>query len=97
MSLAVTCLILSCLVGYADYLTGYKPSLLLFYLLPISLAVWFGSFVFALAIVVFCVLVWVLSDIASGIPAIGYWNIGMACFCRFRAFLMCTIEVTNAH
>jgi signal transduction histidine kinase len=84
-SLAVTCLILCCLIGYADYLTGYKPSLLLFYLLPISLAVWFGSFVFALAIVVFCVLVWVLSDIASGIPAIGYWNIGMA-FVSFALF-----------
>jgi signal transduction histidine kinase len=84
-SLAVTCLVLICLIGYADYLTGYKSSLLLFYLLPISLAVWFGSFVFALPMVVFCVLVWVLSDVASGIPAIGYWNIGMA-FASFALF-----------
>jgi signal transduction histidine kinase len=84
-SLAVTCLILSCLIGYADYLTGYKSSLLLFYLLPVSLAVWFGSFVFALAIALFCVLVWVLSDIASGIPAVEYWNNGMA-FAAFALF-----------
>ena len=84
-SLAATCLVLSCLIGYADYLTGYKRSLLLFYLLPISLAVWFGSFVFALAIVVFCVAVWVLSDVASGIPAVGFWNVGMA-FAAFALF-----------
>ena len=42
-SLAIACLLLTCLVGYADYLTGYERSLLLFYLLPISLAAWFGE------------------------------------------------------
>ena len=65
--------------------TGYERSLLLFYLLPISLAVWFGRLVFALAIVAFCVAVWVLSDLASGIPAVGFWNIGMA-FAAFALF-----------
>jgi signal transduction histidine kinase len=78
-SLVVACLILTCLVGYVDYLTGYERSLLLFYLLPISLAAWFGNLAFALAIVVVCVAVWVLSDLAAGIPAVGLWNIGMAC------------------
>src|SRR6266536_2584609 len=84
-SLAIVCLILICLVGYADYLTGYERSLLLFYLLPISLAAWFGTFVFGLAIVAVCVLVSVLSDLASGIPALGLWNIGMA-FASFALF-----------
>jgi len=84
-SLAVSCLVLVGLIGYADYLTGYERSLLLFYLLPISLAVWFGRLVFALAIVAFCVAVWVLSDLASGIPAVGFWNIGMA-FAAFALF-----------
>src|SRR6266567_7837547 len=84
-SLAIVCLILICLVGYADYLTGYERSLLLFYLLPISLAAWFGTFVFGLAIVAVCVLVSVLSDLASGIPALGFWNIGMA-FASFALF-----------
>ena len=77
-SLAIVCFILSGLIGYVDYLTGYERSLLLFYLLPISLAAWFDSFALAIAIVVACVLVWVLSDLASGIPALGFWNIGMA-------------------
>lgn len=84
-SLVVACLLLTCLVGYADYLTGYDRSLLLFYLLPISLAAWFGDFAFAVAIVVVCVLVSVLSDLASGIPALRFWNIGMA-FASFALF-----------
>jgi len=83
--LAIVCLVVTGVVGYADYATGYERSLLLFYLLPISLAVWFGNFIFALAIVVACVLVWVLSDVASGIPAVGFWNIGMA-FASFALF-----------
>lgn len=84
-SLVIACLLLTCLVGYADYLTGYDRSLLLFYLLPISLAAWFGDFAFAVAIVVVCVLVSVLSDLASGIPALRFWNIGMA-FASFALF-----------
>ena len=77
-SLTIACLILAGLIGYADYLTGYKQSLLLFYFLPISLAAWFANFKFGIAIVAVCVMVWVLSDLASGIPALEFWNIGMA-------------------
>jgi signal transduction histidine kinase len=77
-SLSIACLILTGLIGYVDYLTGYERSLLLFYLLPISLGAWFGNFAFAIAIAVVCVMLWVLSDLASGTPAIGFWNIGMA-------------------
>jgi signal transduction histidine kinase len=77
-SLAIACLILTGVIGYVDYVTGYERSLLLFYFLPISLCAWFGDFAFAIAIVVVCVIVWVLSDLASGIPALGFWNIGMA-------------------
>ena len=77
-SLVIACLILTGLIGYVDYLTGYERSLHLFYFLPISLGVWFGNFAFGIAMVVACVIVWVLSDLASGIPALGFWNIGMA-------------------
>jgi signal transduction histidine kinase len=84
-SLAIACLILTGVIGYADYLTGYERSLLLFYLLPISLAAWFGNFAFSIAISVVCIVVWVLSDLASGIPALGFWNIGMA-FASYALF-----------
>jgi signal transduction histidine kinase len=76
--LVITCLTLTGLIGYVDYLTGYERSLLLFYFLPISLAVWFGSFALGIGLVVVCVAVWVVSDLASGIPALGLWNIGTA-------------------
>ena len=77
-SLTIACLVLSGLIGYVDYLTGYEQSLLLFYFLPISLAAWFANFAFGVAIVAVCVMVWVLADLASGIPALEFWNIGMA-------------------
>ena len=77
-SLTIACLVLSGLIGYVDYLTGYEQSLLLFYFLPISLVAWFANFAFGVAIVAFCVMVWVLADLASGIPALEFWNIGMA-------------------
>ena len=83
-ALTITCLILTGLIGYVDYVTGYERSLLLFYLVPISLAAWFGSFLFSFAIGVVCIVVWVLSDLASGIPALGFWNIGMA----FASYLL---------
>jgi signal transduction histidine kinase len=76
--LAVTCLILACLIGYLDYRTGYERSLLLFYLLPVSLAAWFGNFAFGLAIAVVCVVVSLVSDVAAGIPAVRFWNIAMS-------------------
>ena len=83
--LAAACPVLAGLVGYVDYLTGYESSLLLFYLVPISLAVWFGNFAFGLAIVVVCVLVSVFSDLAAGIPALRFWNSAMS-FAFFAIF-----------
>src|SRR5215475_4918200 len=77
-SLAIVCLILAGVIGYVDYVTGYEHSMLLFYFLPISLAAWFGNFGFGLMMVVICVTTWVVADLASGIPALGFWNIGMA-------------------
>jgi signal transduction histidine kinase len=83
--LAVVCLILACSVGYVDYLTGYERSLLLLYLLPISLAAWFGDFVFGAATALVCVLVSVVSDVAAGIPALRFWNTATS-FCFYVLF-----------
>lgn len=77
-SLTIACLILAGLIGYVDYLTGYEHSMLLFYFLPISLAAWYADMGFGIIIAALCVTTWVLADLASGIPAVGLWNIGMA-------------------
>jgi len=77
-TLVIVCLFLVGVVGYIDYLTGYERPLLLFYLLPISLSAWFGRLLIALGIAVVSVAVSMLSDVAAGIPALGFWNAGMA-------------------
>src|SRR5437899_5142914 len=77
-ALTIACLVLAGLIGYVDYLTGYEHSMLRFYFLPISLAAWFANFAFGITIVILCVATWVLTDLASGIPALGFWNIGTA-------------------
>jgi signal transduction histidine kinase len=84
-SLMIACVLLAGLIGYVDYVTGYEHSMLLFYFLPISLAAWAGSFAFGIMAVAVCVTTWVLADLASGIPALEFWNIGMA-FASYALF-----------
>jgi len=79
------CLLLVAVIGYIDYVTGYERPLLLFYLLPISLAVWFGNLLFGLSVAVLAIFAWMWSDLAAGIPALGFWNVGMA-FASFALF-----------
>src|SRR5438552_4057247 len=78
IGLAAACLLLTGLLGYLDYLTGYEQSLLLFYLVPIALATWFGGLIFGLIFSVLSVAVWVVSDLVAGIPTVGAWNLVMA-------------------
>jgi signal transduction histidine kinase len=76
--LIAACLLLVAIIGYIDYLTGYERPLLLFYLLPICLATWFWGFFIGLGIAVVSIVVSMLSDLAAGVPALGFWNAGMA-------------------
>jgi len=71
------CLLLVGCVGYIDYRTGYERTMILFYLLPISLAIWFFGLIGGLAIAVLSVVTTVVSDVAAGIPVTGFWNGGM--------------------
>ncbi len=77
-SVIVASFLLVTIIGYVDYLTGYERPLLLFYLLPISLAAWFTGLTTGLGIAVLSIAVSMLSDVAAGIPALGLWNAGMA-------------------
>ena len=76
--LVITCTSLTLIVGYLDYLTGYEQSLLLFYLVPIAIATWFGGLTVGLFFCAFSVVVWVASDIFAGITRVGFWNLSMA-------------------
>jgi signal transduction histidine kinase len=76
--LSTICAAVTLLVGYLDYLTGYEQSLLLFYLVPIAIATWFGGLALGLTFSIFSMIVWVASDILAGIATVGFWNLGMA-------------------
>ncbi len=78
LALGVFCLVITGALGYLDYVTGYEQTFLLFYLAPIALATWFGSFGLGFAFSVLSIAAWVVSDVVAGVPTIGLWNIGMA-------------------
>ncbi len=78
LALAAFCLFITGALGYLDYVTGYEQTFLLFYLAPVALATWFGSFALGFAFSALSIGAWVLSDVAAGVPAIGLWNIVMA-------------------
>src|SRR5689334_1966862 len=77
-TMTIIALVLVCIIGYIDFETGYERSLSLFYLVPISLGTWFIGLTFGLFIATMSVVVWVMSDLAAGIPAVRIWNAGMA-------------------
>src|ERR1700739_751273 len=86
-SLTAICLVFVACLGYLDYLTGYEQSLLLFYLVPIAIATWFGGLIYGLIFSILSVLVWVMSDIFAGIAIVSFWNLGMA----FAAYVVFTV------
>jgi len=77
-ALVASCALITAGLGYVDYLTGYEQTFLLFYLVPIGLATWFGNFQLGLSFSLLSVIAWVVSDVAAGVPTVGLWNIGMA-------------------
>ena len=94
-TMAAVSLVLVCIIGYIDYRTGYERSLSLFYLVPISLGTWFVGLFFGLFMATLSVVVWVMSDLAAGIPAVRIWNAGMAVASYFAftivLYKLCTL------
>ncbi len=54
-------------VGLADYLSGYEISFSIFYLLPISFALWNLGTAFAVGVAVLSIASWLLGDWAAGV------------------------------
>ena len=82
------------IVGIGDYLTGYEISFSIFYLLAISLAVWFVGRGFAVITAVLSVVAWVAGDFAAGAPFSNrfalFWNAAIA-----LAFYLLTIALLS--
>jgi signal transduction histidine kinase len=85
VSVAVLALIWIGLVGLVDYWTGYDRSMLIFYLIPITLGTWFVGRSFGMFLSGLSVGTSMLTDIASGIPEVRYWNpaVGLASYAIF--------------
>jgi signal transduction histidine kinase len=97
ISAGVLSLIWIGLVGLADYWTGYERSMLIFYLIPITLGTWFVGRSYGIFLAGLSVGTSILSDIASGIPEVRYWNeaVGLTSYsifvwllARWRAVLL---------
>lgn len=73
--------LLTVLLGLIDYLTGPEIGFSIFYLLPISLAAWFGGTFWGVVMSFVASTVWFLADSLGGHtyshPAIGYWAANM--------------------
>jgi signal transduction histidine kinase len=70
--------LLVCMVGAADYMTGWEISFGLFYLIPVGIVAWFQRKLNTFIIVWMCALMWMTVDLASGHvyskQVIIYWN-----------------------
>jgi signal transduction histidine kinase len=85
----IEAVLLSLLVGYGDYITGYEMSFVLFYSIPILFITWNMDRISGVFIALFCTLVWWWADEASGHPYASRWlqmwdgTICLGCFFFF--------------
>src|SRR4029434_1829108 len=87
-ALIASCAIITAILGYVDYVTGYEQTFLLFYLVPIGLGTWFGAFWVGLVFSILSIVAWIVSDVAAGVPTVGAWKVIFAfgAFCAFPRF-----------
>jgi signal transduction histidine kinase len=85
VSVAILSLIWIGGVGLADYWTGYERSMMIFYLIPITLGTWFVGRSFGMFLSALSIGTSILSDLASGIPEVRYWNeaVGLTSYAIF--------------
>jgi signal transduction histidine kinase len=89
VSVVVLALIWIGAVGLADYWTGYERSMMIFYLIPITLGTWFVGRSFGMFLSGLSVGTSILTDLASGIPEVRYWNelVGLSSYAIFAWLL----------
>ena len=84
-------IVLTFVLGYLDYLSGFELSFSLFYLLPVSITAWFVDRNSALVISAFGALAWAISNRLAGEiyshPGVIYWNT----FVRLSFFMIVSL------
>ena len=88
-------MILTGLIGLADFLTGYELSISVFYVIPVAIVTWFTSLHFGLLASFICAFVWLSADTATGhqysYPLIPVWN----SFIRLAFFVIITLLLSE--
>jgi diguanylate cyclase (GGDEF)-like protein len=78
VAVAILVVVLSGLIGLADYESGYEYSFAIFYVVPVLFAAWLGGRLLRNLVVVLCAVLWLAADIASGhlysSAHIPFWN-----------------------
>ncbi len=90
-------LALNCLTGYADYVTGQRIGIGVFYLLPIFLVTWFLNKTAGVLMSVICAATMIVSNLPAFYvdTAIEFWNTFMH-FCFFMIFVLLLSKIKHA-
>ncbi len=93
LQIQIACLLVTLVIGFADYLAGRDVTLAFIYAVPISVAAWFVGRLSGFLLAVLSVLLWIGGDIATGLyssPLITVIN------CIFRLAFYCLLVFTLA-
>jgi len=83
------------IVGYADYVTGYEVSLLVFYLLPILMGLRYVGTAFAFVLAVLSALTSLFADIAAGVHYDDFLSPVLNTTIRLSIFLLIVVLFSN--
>jgi hypothetical protein len=99
-TILVPCLILTAIIGFLDFITGYELDLSLFYLVPLCLVTWYTGKNFGIIIALVSAVVWLCADIQAGHsyshPAVSLWN-GAIIFGFFLMTVIILSKLKAAH
>jgi len=85
VAMGAVCVVLTALIGFADYLTGYERTIFVIYLVPIALATWAGGVSLGIIVSALSVSASAASDVFAGIPEIRFWD-GAVVFIAYIVF-----------
>ena len=86
--LSLLCLVIVAVLGFIDFAIGPELSSSIFYVIPVSLAAWYGSRNLGLALSLISSLVWLASDRAAGLQVSSGWILVWNTLVRLGLFVI---------
>ena len=89
------CLLLTLVLGFLDYHSGFELAFSIFYLVPVSLVAYHVGKRLALLTALLAAIAWMLADLGAGqqytSPWVAYWN----AFTRLLFFVIVAVVLAN--